>query len=180
MSRLRLSSFAAVIALAVLAAPAGAGTSDSSARAIATRAGLSRAILTELNAVRVRRGLRPVKASRGLTAAARRHSLNMAKGGFFTHESANGAAFWRRVKASYSSSGYRSWQVGENLLWASPDIGAKEAVQRWLRSPKHREIMLSTDWREIGLGAVHAPSSPGAYRGLDVTIVTADFGARTR
>ncbi len=33
-------------------------------------------------------------------------------------------------------------------------------------------------WREIGVSAVHAASAPGTYKGMDVTIVTTDFGVR--
>jgi uncharacterized protein YkwD len=84
------------------------------------------------------------------------------------------------VQRFYASSGFRWWSVGENLLWVSPDVGAKEAVSMWLRSAKHRRILLRRDFRELGLAAVHAPAAPGTYRGLEVTIVTADFGARSR
>jgi hypothetical protein len=33
-------------------------------------------------------------------------------------------------------------------------------------------------WREIGVSAVHENAAPGVYKGLDVTIVTTDFGVR--
>jgi hypothetical protein len=33
-------------------------------------------------------------------------------------------------------------------------------------------------WREIGVSAVHEAQAPGVYQGLDVTIVTTDFGVR--
>jgi hypothetical protein len=35
-------------------------------------------------------------------------------------------------------------------------------------------------WHELGISAIHDPAAPGRYRGLEVTIVTADFGVRTR
>ena len=38
--------------------------------------------------------------------------------------------------------------------------------------------MLASRWREIGIAAVHVAAAPGAYRGLDVTIVGTDFGVR--
>ena len=46
----------------------------------------------------------------------------------------------------------------------------------WLESPEHRRIILTAAWREIGLSAVHTASAPNALNGLEVTIVTADFG----
>jgi uncharacterized protein YkwD len=45
-------------------------------------------------------------------------------------------------------------------------------------SPPHRKNLLTPGWREVGLGAVRALGAPGVYRGLDVTILTADFGVR--
>ena len=98
--------------------------------------------------------------------------------GFFSHNSANGANFGTRVRKWYSPKGYRSWSAGENLLWRSPDVDAAAAVQMWMESPPHRANLLRAGWREVGLGAVHAFAAPGSYGGLEVTVVTADFGAR--
>ena len=180
MSRYRLALLAALAAVAVLVSSAAAGIGTPRSAAITARADLDRAILAEVNAVRAANSLRPLRRSDGLAAAAERHSRTMAQQGFFKHESAGGGPFWRRVKQFYGSAGFRSWYVGENLLWVSPDVDAKETVSLWLESPRHREILLERDFREIGLAAVHASAAPGAYRGLEVTIVTADFGARIR
>ena len=68
--------------------------------------------------------------------------------------------------------------MGENLVWASPDLSADQAIQMWLNSPPHRKNLLTPEWREVGLGAVRALDAPGVYEGLDVTILTADFGVR--
>ena len=180
MSRYRLAGLAAVAAVAIVASSAPADTGTARSTAITTRADLNRTILSEVNAVRAARGLRPLRRSSALAAAATQHSRTMATKGFFRHESAGGGPFWRRVKQFYGSAGFRSWYVGENLLWASPDVDAKRAVRIWLDSPRHRKILLERDFREIGLAAVHARAAPGAYRGLEVTIVTADFGARVK
>ena len=53
-----------------------------------------------------------------------------------------------------------------------------QALQLWLDSPPHRKTLLSRQWREVGLGAVHVASAPGTFGGREVTIVTADFGVR--
>ena len=135
-------------------------------------------IVGRINAQRGARGLRALRVSRGLTAAANYHSRQMGIFGFFEHESRNGAPFWRRIERFYPSRGYSSWTVGENLLWGSNSYGAAFAVREWMESPPHRENMLSRSWREVGIGAVHFVSAPGEYRGRTVTILTADFGAR--
>jgi uncharacterized protein YkwD len=136
-------------------------------------------ILGRINALRGVRGLRPLRVSRPLNVAATYHTAQMGGRGFFEHESANGAPFWRRIERFYPSRSYRSWSVGENILWGSPDIAANEAVREWMQSPPHRANLLSREWREIGLGAINFRSAPGEYRGRQVTIVTADFGARS-
>jgi uncharacterized protein YkwD len=150
------------------AAPAGISAVDS----------LEADLFVEINALRRAHGLASLRLSSSLRRAADAHSASMAARGFFAHESADGSEFWKRVRASYSQRGYRSWSVGENLLWASPDIDAKAALTMWLESPSHRRILLTRRWREIGLSAVHVDAAPGVFAGREVTIVTADFGVR--
>jgi uncharacterized protein YkwD len=165
---------AVVLALFVVASPAGA---RSSGRTSALRA-LQAGVLTDINAFRRSHGLRPLHLSRALTAAARQHSTEMAARGYFSHSSANGSSFDRRIARYYPAGDSRFWAVGENLLWSSPTVDASGALQMWEDSPPHRENLLNTTWRDIGLSAVHVMSAPGAYGGHEVTIVTADFGCR--
>ncbi len=135
-------------------------------------------LLGQINAVRSRRGLRPFRLSAGLTAAATQHSQSMAQKGYFSHASANGGSFWKRIASFYGYRGYRDWSVGENLLWSSPDVSAGGALKMWMESPEHRANLLNRQWREIGLSAVHVANAPGVYGGDEVTVVTADFGLR--
>lgn len=158
-----------------LAGPAAGG------RATATRqAALDSRLLVQLNALRVRHGLEPLRLSKRLDAAADRHSLEMANDGYFAHESANGLAFWKRVARYYPATGYRSWKVGENLIWQSPDLNAPEAMKLWMASPPHRENLLARSWREVGVSAVRVESGSGPFQGMTVTLVTVDFGARSK
>jgi uncharacterized protein YkwD len=136
-------------------------------------------IVRRMNAIRTARGLRALRISRQLSAAAAYHTNQMGLRGFFEHESANGADFWKRIERFYPSRRARSWSVGENILWGSPEISAAKAVREWMQSPPHRANILSPEWREVGLGAAHFAAAPGEYRGGPVTIVTADFGVRT-
>ena len=134
-------------------------------------------VVARINAQRGARGLRPLRISRGLDAAAAYHSREMGVQGFFEHESLNGAPFWKRIERFYPM-GRGSWSVGENILWETPDTSAASAVRAWMGSPPHRQNILAPEWREIGIGAVHFASARGAFGGRAVTIVTADFGAR--
>lgn len=135
-------------------------------------------VLTEVNALRRRHGLAPLRRSSGLTAAARQHSTEMANRGYFGHSSADGSSFARRIARFYPRAGYRYWWVGENLLYSSSPLDAVRAIDMWLNSPDHRRVILMARWREFGLGAVRVVSAPGVYGGRTVTIVTTDFGVR--
>ena len=149
-------------------------------RAATALSALEAQVLADVNATRRQRGLRPLRFSTALARAADTHSRDMARRGFFSHNSPDGSAFWRRVQRFYPSSGFRSWAVGENLVWASPDLSSSSALSMWMGSPPHRANLLSRQWREIGLSAVHVIAAPGVFGGHPVTVVTADFGARTR
>jgi uncharacterized protein YkwD len=151
-----------------LAAPTGANRSLSA---------LELDIVGRINAQRGARALRPLRVSRGLTAAASAHSRQMGQMGYFEHESFNGAPFWKRIDHYYPA-GRRYWSVGENIFWESPDTSGSSAVREWMTSAPHRQNILTREWREIGVAAAHFDSAPGAFGGRSVTIVTADFGVR--
>jgi len=139
---------------------------------------LARSIVAQINSVRSQRGLKPLRLVRQLTAAAGQHSFEMGVEGYFSHDSADGTSFWKRVEGFYASHGYRYWSVGENLLWVSGNLTPAEAVTMWMNSPPHRQNLLENNWRQIGLSVKQFSSAPGIYHGLPVTIVTADFGVR--
>jgi uncharacterized protein YkwD len=166
---------AALVAALVVASPASA---VGGGRTIQAANALEGGVLAEINQVRAQHGLQPLRVNLRLRAAADAHSAAMARYGFFAHESRDGSAFWKRVERWYKPGGYGFWSVGENLLWSSGDLSADAALEMWMNSPKHRENLLTARWREIGLSAVTVPAAPGVFDGLDVTIVTADFGVR--
>jgi uncharacterized protein YkwD len=167
----QLKSTVAVAAPARSTAPQRSG-------ARAAMAALESSVVGRVNAVRRSHGLRPLRLSHRLHAAAVFHSKDMGRRGYFEHDSLTGAPFWRRIERFYPSRGFHSWTVGENLLWGSDTYDATFAVREWMNSPAHRKNMLSRDWREVGIGAVFFGRAPGEYAGRPVTIVTADFGSR--
>jgi hypothetical protein len=135
-------------------------------------------LLHDVNALRRAHGLAPLRLSAQLTAAAAQHSREMAADGYFAHASFNGQAFWQRIRKWYRPGDRGLWSVGENLLWSSPDVTAVGAIKIWMASPAHRANLLRPRWREVGFAAVHVARAPGAFRRLEVTILTADFGVR--
>ena len=136
--------------------------------------------MAAVNNFRAARGQHPVRVSPRLHAAAARHSPEMARFGYFDHASPGGGAFWRRISCYYPSRGYRVWEVGENLEYGQPGLVPTEVLRDWLASPGHRANLVSTRWRDAGIGAVSTGSAPGVYGGLPTTIVTLDVGRRRR
>jgi uncharacterized protein YkwD len=171
-------TIALLVAFGLLAAPAS--SSIRAAGSVGRAAGVQTALVRQVNAFRAAHGLAPLRLSAALNEAAASHSTEMARLGYFSHNSANGHSFSQRVASYYRQRGYRRWTAGENLAYGTPDMGAALTLKLWLASPPHRANLLDPHWRELGLSAVHATSAPGVYRGLPATIVTADFGARSR
>ena len=171
---MRRALAATILAAAIAAGSASAGTS----RPAGSLSSFERAVLVDINSYRASNHLSPLQLSASLTTAARSHSLQMKTDGYFAHDSADGTAFWKRIESYYPEGAFGYWSVGENLLWSSPDVDAKKALDMWIASPEHRKNMLDPHWREIGVSAVHSAGAPGIYNGLAVTIVTTDFGVR--
>ena len=171
---IRLSVALAALAATGLFAASAPATSSSETGLQA----LNRQLLAAVNQFRVAHHLVPLRESARLDSSAREHSLQMGKLGYFAHPSANGTSFWRRIQHYYSSRNSSYWSVGENLLWASPTVGAAHAMKMWIASPEHLRNLLTRQWRQIGVSAVHVVRAPGVFHGLRVTIITTDFGVR--
>jgi uncharacterized protein YkwD len=146
----------------VLAVSTGAGATamtptHSSAGATPSRGEL--AIVRAMNVVRARNGVPPLRTGRMLTRAARAHSADMARRGYFDH-----GAFVQRLR----SFGVRAPYLGENLAYGSQGLAATAIVQMWIASPPHRQNLLDWSFRRIGVGVA------GSSRKL----ITADFAGR--
>lgn len=141
--------------------------------------GLERALVGAVNDARAARGLRPLKVSPGLRAAALSHSRAMVAAGTFAHESPDGTHFADRIRKLYPPRPNAAWAVGENLYSSSNEPTAEDAVKAWLASPPHRGIVLSPVYRDFGLGIVRATAAGGDFGGQPAWVITADFGTRT-
>jgi uncharacterized protein YkwD len=145
---------------------------------ISTLSSLNAGVLTQLNLVRAQYHLAPLQVNDGLTAAASQHSSEMATDGYFAHSSANGGLFWKRILQYYPQLPSKSWSVGENLLWTSGPIDPQQALARWMASPDHRANILNPLFRDVGISSISEPAAPGTYDGLNVVVITTDFGIR--
>jgi uncharacterized protein YkwD len=158
-----LSVFAALLVCCAAGAPAA--TADSivprvsrapAAAAIAPNAA-ELAILRAVNGVRARNGRRPLGLGPALHRAARSHSVDMARRGYFDH-----GPFVQRLRRF----GVRAQAIGENIAYATePGFSAAVVLQMWMTSPSHRAVLLDPSFRRIGVGVA----------GGMTRLVTADF-----
>ena len=88
---------------------------------------LLRATLCLLNGERSRRDLPRLRLNDRLSEAADRHSRDMVRNRYFSHDSLNGASFVDRIRRTGYLRSARSWSVGENLAWGSGNRGTPGA-----------------------------------------------------
>ena len=118
------------------------------------------------NNARKSRGLRTLCVHPALQRAARAHSADMIRRGYYAH----GSVGPRLKRYGY---GWRAY--GENIAWGSGSLGSADSIFKgWMNSPGHRSNILNGRFREVGIGA-----ATGTYGGRSgVTMWTAAFGAR--
>jgi uncharacterized protein YkwD len=135
--------YAFVAALFLATAPA----------AVADRVALERDIVRWTNVERLARGLPPVTWSPTLGRAARAHSEEMARLGYFDHRSP--VSENRTLRDRVQRAGLRadSFVLGENIAKSSPRHRmAWSIVQMWMHSEGHRQNILRRAFRYVGVG----------------------------
>lgn len=125
-------------------------------------------LVRQINVIRVQHDRAPLRQSALLARPARRQAAWVARTGDLSHLGPDGSPFWVRL---YRAGFPRTKAVGENLgLSGACRPGAARAIVRmWMRSPGHRDVLLSPRFRVVGTGVVVAP-------GGRATGFTADFG----
>ena len=114
------------------------------------------AIVRVMNSIRASNGVPPLRIGRALSRAARSHSVDMARRGYFDH-----GPFVQRLRRF----GVRAPYVGENLASGTKPLSAAAIVQMWIASPPHRQNLLDRSFRRVGVGLA----------GGSTRLVTADF-----
>jgi MYXO-CTERM domain-containing protein len=87
----------------------------------------------------------PLAWSDGLGAAARDHSVDMARTGNFSHGGPGDTTFEERLRGYYDG-----YLIGENI--AAGFRSPRNTVLAWLCSEGHRANLLSDDYLELGTG----------------------------
>lgn len=158
------------VALALVAAAIG-GTllsrslhHSDAAEKVATQ----QSVVVLLNHERATHGLAPLTVDTRLAQAARAHSADMLRHGYFAHDGRQGR--WDVRLRRYVTRPL----LGEVLEFGTGRYAtAGGMVSAWMRSPEHRRVILTPDLRRVGLGIV-----TGTYRGAPgVTMATGEFSS---
>ena len=134
-----------------------------------------------VNRERQKHGLAPIDWDDALARIARKHSADMAKRGYFSHDSPEGHDFSNR----YGAGGYTCRVPvgatvhlgGENIFqnnrynsvttvngrayydWNSEEDIAGSTVRGWMNSPGHRKNILTPYWKREGIGVHLTPEN---------------------
>ena len=128
-----------------------------------------------VNIERTSRGIPPLTRDADLARAARGLASDMSEHQFFAHVDSAGKDLGDRLRdAGYGRPG-DGWYAGEDLGWGTGDRATPNAlVDAWLNSSHHRRILLSSLYKQVGIGvAVGAPTAtaanlPGATYAMDL------------
>jgi uncharacterized protein YkwD len=124
-------------------------------------ANAQRDAIDQLNKIRRSHGLAELRASRSLHRSSTRYARHMVNTDYFGHASriAVGSQFGRAGETLELHSG---WQ---------PEPGL--AISGWMNSPSHRAVLLSSEFKWVGMGIARGRNGNGPY-----TVWVAHVGAR--
>lgn len=103
-------------------------------------------VLDLVNIERQSAGLEPLTWDDDAAEVAYSHSVDMDDRGYFDHTNPDGQEPWDRLSAA----GVRWSTAGENIARGQPTPEA--VVAAWMDSPGHRENILRSSFRKLGIG----------------------------
>jgi uncharacterized protein YkwD len=172
-------AIALIAALTALAAPspaaaAGCGNGEANPHG-GNLNSVEHTVLCLLNRERTKRGLSKLRSNKRLAKAATKHSKDMVRRNFFSHNSPGGASPTSRVKGAGYLRGSSGFSVGENIAYGTGHYATPQSIVRsWMNSAGHKANILHRSFKEIGIGI--ALGAPG--QGRRGATYTTNFGAR--
>lgn len=122
-------------------------------------------LLLLTNKQREENGLTLLTLNSELSEAAAKKADNMFIENYWAHNSPSGKTPWVFIRGA----GYNYVYAGENL--ARGFDSADEVVNAWMASPKHRENLLSENFKEVGFAV-----QKGKLNGEETVLVVEEFG----
>ncbi len=117
------------------------------------------------NIEREKKGLGKVLENEALDKAARLKAENMFSENYWAHFAPSGKTPWDFILGS----GYHFTFAGENL--AKNFYTSDEVVVAWMASPTHRDNLLNSNYKDIGMAVVE-----GVLNGQKTTLIVQEFG----
>jgi uncharacterized protein YkwD len=104
----------------------------------------------------------------------------MVIGDYFGDNSLSGSTPMQRIEVSAYASRTKSLLAAQNIGWGTGGLATPAAMVRgWMLSPPHRRIMLTSGYRDIGVGIAPA-APPRLTNGLPGATYTVEFAVRGR
>jgi len=138
---------------------------------------IAKQVHQRINQIRVSKGLQALEWNPELATVATKHSRDMGRRDYFSHDSPEGHDFSARYQAegidcrvpvgggqfyiggenihkTWRAEGTRHWSDGrqEEVGLRSVRDVAEQAVQGWMDSPGHKENLLKPFWKTEGIG----------------------------
>lgn len=110
--------------------------------------------------------LLPLNVNPLLSLAAENKAKDMARRGYFSHNTPEGILPWHWIKEA----GYDYLYAGENLAVNFDD--SKDVEQAWMNSPTHKANILNYNFTDIGIGM-----ATGTWNGKEAIFVVQMFGS---
>jgi uncharacterized protein YkwD len=165
------------LALAMPSVAAAQGTGCAFTRLAANAApepNMRTALRCLVNATRAQHGLRALRSSAPLNAAADRHSADMVARGYFGHVTPDGRSVADRIRQTGYLGGSGDWALGEDIGWGTGSASTPASIFRaFMDSPPHRRVILDHDFRQIGVGVAQGVPIAGQSSGATFVL---DFG----
>lgn len=110
-----------------------------------------------IDRVRVAHGLHTLNANRELQVVAAAQVQSMVQLDYFADNRPSGATPMALILATGYGRHARSVSAGENIGWGTQSLSTPaQLVAGWMHSPPHREIILTGEYEDAGVGVIAA------------------------
>lgn len=141
-------------------------------------ASIDAATLCLIDQVRAAHRLRPLHANHELQAVATTQVSDMVHWNYFADNRPPSQTPATLIEATPYGAHASSLVTGQNIAWGTGVYATPaHVVTAWMRSPPHREIILTPDYRDAGVSATAAVPSV-VENGVAGATYAVEFGAR--
>lgn len=172
-----MAAASTLLAVSASASASVACPTDLEQPSTATAADAAFALLCDMNQLRARNGVSPLRWDWRLWVAAQRHASDMAAKHYLAHAGLDGRGLQERVQPTGYIPVNPNWIIGENLGFGTNRLSSPLSIALgWMDSRFHRENLLDPTFRDVGVGIAEGPIAEDGPTGI---IYVVNFGMRT-